>query len=125
MSFNGWFYIHFHHAEACFGKFLDSNYNNIINNYRHKYELLQEYCQDVLDDGLDLSLPWKIHMLVVHLPQWLDRHGEGMRKYAEQTAELCHHDFVQTNKRFKRGEAHADHGKNLRRSTVEYNSRRI
>ena len=99
-------------------------YRQIIDLYRCKYEAVQEYCKEVLD-GIELSITWKIHLIVVHLPQWMDRHSEGLSRFAEQTGEACHHDFSKTNKRFKRKESHPDHGKNLRRSVVEYSSRRL
>ena len=103
---------------------MDPNYAALIDKYRCDYEALQEY-SDVCLDGITFTIPWKAHILVCHLTQWLDRHKSGMAKYAEQTAEAIHCDFDKTYKRFKRDESHHDHGKNLKRSTVEYSSRRI
>ena len=86
---------------------------------------MQEYSQDFLDEGVNLGLPWKVHILCAHLPEWLDNHTEGLSKYAEQTCEATHKDFSATYKRFKRKESDQNHGRNLRRSVVEYSSRRV
>ena len=103
---------------------MDPEYPALIDAYRQDYEVLQEYCDEVLD-GISFNIPWKAHITVVHLKQWLDKHTRGMALYAEQTAEAVHADFEKTYKRFRRDESHPDHGKNLRRSAVEYSSRRI
>ncbi len=79
----------------------------------------------MLDDGSEMGVSWKIHILVCHLPDWLDAKAVGMAQYSEQACEATHHDFEGTHKRFKRAVGHDDHGKNLRRSVVEYSSRRI
>ena len=112
-------------SKGCFSWSLAPNYRELIDTYRQRYEELQEYSQCVLDDGSAMGLSWKIHILVVHLPEWLDANAVGMAKFSEQTCEATHHDFEATHKRFKRAVGHADHGKNLRRSCVEYSSRRI
>ena len=116
-------YVKFH--AGCFGKYLDPNYHALIGAYKQKYVELQEYSEDFLDEGVKLGLPWKIHILCVHLPEWLDDHTEGLSKYAEQTCEATHKDFSATYNRFKRKESDQNHGRNLRRSVVEYSSRRI
>ena len=89
-----------------------------------KYLKLQEYREDFLE-WVKLGLPWKIHILCVHLPEWLDDHTEGLSKYAEQTCEATNKDFSATYNRFKRKESDQNHGRNLRQSVVEYSSRRI
>ena len=104
---------------------MNPEYEEIIDKYRITYEAVQQHCDDVLDDGISLGIPWKVHSIVCHLPQWLRKHREGMSRYSEQAAESTHHDFEKTWKRFKRDESHKDHGKNLKRSVVEYSSRRI
>jgi hypothetical protein len=61
--------------------------------------MLQEVSADILEG--DLSLPWKIHILVSHLPPFLEKHQVGMCRYAEQMVEATHADFKKTQKRFK------------------------
>ena len=41
---------------------LHPSYKELIDNYRISYEALQEYCKDVLDDGISIGLPWKVHI---------------------------------------------------------------
>ena len=115
-------FVMFH--AGCFGKYLDPNYHALIGAFKEKYLKLQEYSEDFLE-GVKLGLPWKIHILCVHLPEWLDEHTEGLSKYAEQTCEATHKDFSATYNRFKRKESDHNHGRSLLRSVVEYSSRRI
>ena len=96
----------------------------LIHTYRKRFEDLQEYVEAVLDSSIKLTIPWKIHVLVIHLPQWLRIHQKGLSDFSEQTAEACHH-FLKTYRRFSRAETHPEHGKRLRRSVVGYSSRRI
>ncbi len=56
----------------------------------------QEFGGDCLKEGSELELCWKIHILIVHVPEWLDLHSGGLRRYSEQTCEATHADFVQT-----------------------------
>ena len=65
------------------------------------------------------------HSLVCHLKQWLRKYKEGLARFSEQTCESTHFDFGKTHQRFKRKESHQDHGKILKRSVVEYSSRRV
>ena len=110
---------------GCFGNCLDPNYEQLIADFKRKYEVLLDYTENVLPDSVKLSTPWKIHCMVVHLPQFLRHYKVAMGVFAEQTTEACHHDFKKTDRRFHVGEGHADHGIRLRRSVVEYNSRRL
>ena len=116
--------IEFRHYAGCFGSALNPSFEDLIEKYRVTYEAVEEYCNDVLD-GISIGLPWKVHIIVCHLKQWLANHSEGMSRYSEQAAESTHHDFDKTWKRFKRDESHKDHGKNLRRAAVEYSLRRL
>ena len=104
---------------------LNPAFRELINNFKEKFEVVQEYCKDFLEDVKELGLTWKIHIICIHLPQWLERHTVGMSLYSEQCAESTHHDFSKTYKRFKRDISHPDHGKQLLRSVVEHASRRM
>ena len=117
-------HINIHKSQGCFGSDLDPRYAELIDAYRVQFEELQEYTRKNLDVG-ELSVTWKVHILICHLVQWLRKHGEGLARYSEQTCEASHHDFAKTHQRYKRKESHPDHGKKLRRSVVEYSSRRI
>ena len=83
-----------------------------------------EFVQLVHPD-IKATTPWKVHVIVTHLPLFLKKYQTGMSIYAEQTVEALHADYKKTEKRFLVQEAHVEHGKKLKRSVVEYNSRRI
>ena len=87
--------------------------------------MVQEFATEVLNDDVDLSLPWKLHIICVHLPQFLERHQTGLSKYAEQCGEAVHADFKKTQRRFNVRESHPEHGKRLRNGIVDYSSRRL
>jgi hypothetical protein len=74
---------------------------------------------------LILSLTWKIHITISHLPVFLSRFNCGMAKYSEQTAESVHHCMKKTLARFCVGEDHPNHGERLKRAVVEFSSERF
>ena len=94
----------------------------MIDNFKLKFEALQYFTQTVLPDNVKLHITWKIHCLVVHLPQFLRRGKVGMRIFADRTAEAVHHDFIRTEKRFLVDETHTNHAQQLERAVVEYYS---
>ena len=110
---------------GCFGMTLDPRYDELVATFKRKFEDLQEYAHEVLDDGIEIRTSWKVHILVCHLGQWLDRHPRGLGLFCEQTCEATHDDFRKSHKRFKVSEAHPQHGERLCRSVVEYSSRRL
>ena len=83
-----------------------------------------EFAKEVHPE-ISLNTTWKVHILVAHLPQFLQRYNMGMSAFAEQCVESVHHDYKKTEKRFLVNDDHCDHAKRLKRSMVEYNSRRI
>ena len=87
--------------------------------------MLQDYAAEVLDEGVNVRMSWKIHILTCHVGQWLDEHPVGLGIYAEQTCESAHADFKKTEKRYLVDEANPDHGKRLRRAVVDYSSKRL
>ena len=90
-----------------------------------KFEELQNYASDILDDGIEITTSWKIHILVVHVSQWLEDHPVGLGFYAAQTCESAHSDYKKTEKRYAVSEANPDHPTKLKRSVVDYSSRRL
>ena len=57
---------------VCFGMSLDKDYRGLIHNFRRKFEELQAYAHDTLEDGVELRTSWKVHILICHLDQWLN-----------------------------------------------------
>ena len=93
--------------------------------FREKYQALRDYANEVLEDGIKVSVPWKMHILGLHVEQWLDKHPTGLGVYAEQTGEAAHKDFLKTWKRFKVRESHRTHAEKLKRAVVHYSSKRL
>lgn len=110
---------------GCFGKTLDVDYDKLINAFKMKFECLQTYTSEVLEDGIEINTTWKIHILACHVSQWLGEHPVGLGYYAAQTCESTHSDYKKTEKRFLVSEANPDHPKKLLRSVVDYSSRRL
>ena len=106
------------------GKDLAPDYAERIENFKLKYEILMEYAREVYPD-ISFNCTWKVHALVVHLPQFLQRYKFGMSVFAEQCLESVHHDYKKTEKRFLVHDDHCDHVKRQKRSLVEYDSRRL
>ena len=104
---------------------LSPDYSALIATFKQKFEDLQKYAHDVLDDGIEVRTTWKVHVLVCHVDQWLIQHPTGLGLYCEQTCEATHDDFRKSYKRFKVSENHPSHGEKLCRSAAEYSSRRL
>ena len=111
-------------TQGCFGSDVDPAYEEDITAFRDRFVELQEFTREFLDVG-KLTVTWKIHLLVCHLKEWLRKYKESLARFSEQTCESTHFDFGKTHQRFKRKESHQDHGKMLKRSVVEYSSRRV
>ena len=61
-----------------FGHYLDPTYRGLINNFKSKYLLVQEYVDEVLDEDARLENKWKMHIFIIHLPEFLDIYGIGL-----------------------------------------------
>ena len=103
---------------------MDENYEKLILDFKRKYETLMEYTNSVYPD-VKITITWKLHSMVAHLPQFLRHYKTGMSMFAEQCIESAHADYKRTEKRFLVSESHEDHSKRLKRSVTEYNSRRL
>ena len=111
-------------CKGCLGDDLTPDYKERIEHFKRTYELLVEFAHDVHPD-VTFNVPWKVHALVCHLPQFLEKYQTGMSCFAEQCVESCHADYKKTEKRFLVNEEHEDHTKRLKRSMAEFNSRRM
>ena len=102
---------------------LCADYAERIAFFRQKYQALRDYASEVLN--VNVSVPWKMHILGLHVEQWLNKHPTGLGEYAEQTGEAAHKDFLKTWKRFKVRESHRTHAARLREAVVRYSSKRL
>jgi hypothetical protein len=78
-----------------------------------------------LGGEVQLNTSWKVHAIVVHLPQFLNRVKCSMARYSEQTSEAIHNKMKATLSRFCVSEEHPDHGKRLLKAVVEFSSERV
>ena len=63
---------------------------------KKNYEVFMEFTKTVLPDDVKSSITWKVHCLVVHLPEFLRKFMTGMSIFAEQITEAVHADFKKT-----------------------------
>ena len=100
-----------------------ADYAEQIGVFREKFQALRDYASEFL--GIKVSVPWKMHILGLHVEQWIDKHPTGLGVYAEQTGEAAHKDFLKTWKRFKVRESHSTHAARLKAAVVRYSSKRL
>ena len=77
---------------------------------------------------LDLSVTPKVHAVCVHVPQFLQRNGEGKKGlgyWSEQASESVHRDWdkLWVDSSYKRALSHKDYQKKLLACAIRYNSR--
>ena len=109
---------------GCFGDQLDPNYDQLIENFRDEFLRTQEIIQ-AHPSGARLSVTWKVHVCIVHLPQFLSRHKVGMSRFSEQCGEAVHHAMKPILSRFLVGEDHSQHAEKLKRAVVEFSTERV
>ena len=104
--------------QACFGIELNPDYKHAIKEFGHAY----------LATGIQ-SKAVKPHIVVVHVPQFLDRHkdshpGKGLGHWSEQATEHIHGDFdnFYTTGNYNRPLGHKEYDEKLLKCLVTYNS---
>ena len=79
---------------------LHPEYDTFIQDFKKSYADLVVYCAKKLK--VSLTIPWKVHILAVHVPQFLEqRPNFGLGVYAEQVVESSHSRMKPTLTRFK------------------------
>ena len=109
-------------TKACFSHNLEPGWRNILDRFITSVWELVSFCKFTL--GINLSIPWKIHILVAHLRPFLEKTGEGLADYSEQTGEAGHHKAEVEMKRFKRDINNPNHGKQMLAGCGRFNSKR-
>lgn len=110
-------------VSGCFGSDLVSNYRDLIANFKKCFIQTQRYVTSKLD--LSLTVTWKIHVLILHLPEFLDRSNCSMARYSEQTGESVHHSMKKVLSRYKVSEVNPKHGEKLKKAVVEFSTERV
>ena len=111
-------------VSGCFGSVLDPHYRSLIADFRQMFVRAQRHV-DALKLGVSLSVTWKIHVLIVHLPDFIDRVGCSMARFSEQTGESVHHAMKKILSRYKVSEANPKHGERLKKAIVEFSTERL
>ena len=99
-----------------FGMTLDSQFESNISEFKDVYV------------NLGISITPKVHILVNHVPYFLNKHNRPLGWYSEQALESTHYDFSKNcweKQRFKRQLGHPDYAKNLKRAVIVYSSRNL
>lgn len=105
---------------GCFGDYLCPLIVSKIESFSKSYVNLREFSADVLNERLTVS--WKVHVVVVHLPQFLKKKKVGMARFAEQTGEAAHAKMKGTLKRFCVCEDNPRHGMQMKKAIVNFSS---
>ena len=72
-------------VDSCFGFILDPFYKQVLERFKIEYQKLQ--------DKFNVSMPNKIHVIVVHLEEFFDLVGRGLGEFSEQETENAHSAF--------------------------------
>lgn len=99
--------------KACFGMTLDPNFKHYIKKFGDAFE------------NLGLSKFPKLHVLVDHVPEFIDRKQKPLGFYSEQASESVHYDFQKTWEYFKVNNSHPSFGSQLYRAVLKYNKKHI
>ena len=98
-------------VSGCFGYELDYNYAMLLDHFTTAVWELISVCKINLD--INLTVSWKLHMIVTHVKPELDRMGEGLGKDSEQTGEAGHSKMKKEMARYKRVVANPHHGERM------------
>ena len=80
--------------EACFGFRLDSSYKEKVEHFATCYK------------NLNLSITTKVHVLVRHVPEFIDKHQMPLGHFCEQVVEQCHAKFDKLFNSYKIKDVH-------------------
>ena len=67
----------------------------------------------------------KVHLIFCEIPYFISEVNEPLGKFSAHPFETVHTDFLPTYARYKRKESHPEHGSQLKRATVDYDSHHI
>ena len=99
--------------KSCFGTILAPDYLQKIRDFEIAYR------------KLGISVTVKLHIIFFEVPLFIEKKKKALGHFSSQPFESVHHDFKFIWECFKGDEEHPDHGKNLSKSQVNYNSQHI
>ena len=102
-------------VSSCFGQQLDPGFKVAINKFSSYYR------------RLGISVTPKVHCVMVHAVQFLERKGlvAGLGAWSEQAMEAAHHDFKLEWERTKVGPHHPKYDEAIFNAVLRYNSKHI
>ena len=104
---------------AVFGLELGTDISVKIEDFKSSFFSLQLYTKDIFDYNLTVS--WKIHILVCHILPFVEHNNTSLGNYAEQCGEAVHHKFKKTWVNYKRTIGHKNYAEKLKSAVVNFN----
>lgn len=104
---------------AVFGLELGIDISVKIEDFKSSFFNLQLYTKDIFDYNLTVS--WKIHILVCHILPFVEHNNTSLGNYAEQCGEAVHHKFKKTWVNYKRTIGHKNYAEKLKSAVVNFN----
>jgi len=75
-------FVSFHGVmQACLGSTLDESYENKISQFEDAYK------------ALNISMTTKVHIMIKHVPEFIQQHGKPLGQFSQQVVEQCHAKF--------------------------------
>ena len=100
-------------VHACFGNTLDY-YAEKIEQFRVSYLQLQ-----------GTTINSKVHAVIHHVPQFIQRRNSSLGIYSEQATEALHHLFRKNWQRYERPSYHLEYEDRLQRCITDFNSKKM
>ena len=104
---------------AVFGLELGTDISVKIEDFKSSFFSLQLYTKDIFDYNLTVS--WKIHILVCHILPFVEHNNISLGNYAEQCGEAVHHKFKKTWVSYKRTIGLKKYAEKLKSAVVNFN----
>ena len=110
-------------TKACLSRELSQDWREVLERFITSVWELISYSRFELH--IKISIPWKIHLLVSHLKPFLEKTGQGMADYSEQTGESGHSKVGKEMNRYKRDLDNPNHGEKMKAGCSRFNSKRF
>ena len=104
--------------ETCFKPILKPNWREALARFKNAWQDLYIH--------FDIWFSNKVHILIEHLPQVIERTGKSLYSSSEQVVEAAHAKFDTIWQRYKVTDLERDsHGDKLRNCVVDFNTKNI
>ena len=111
-------------VSGVFGDELRPDFEELIHNFRECFIATQRYLSENVPE-VRINVTWKVHILIIHVPQFLLHFRCGMSRFSEQTGESVHHAMKLILARYSVNEDHPLHGERLKKTVVEFSTERV